>query len=140
MEMNPGTIAAIASLRADGVRIALDDFGTGFSNLARLKTLPIDRIKIDKSLVEDIHLDCDARTIVQGVVQMVHGIGCEAVGEGVELPAQADLLRIIGCDAVQGFAYCHPLSEPDLFAWLAEREGLSPPLQVETATRRIVSA
>ena len=140
MEMNPGTISAIANLRADGVRIALDDFGTGYSNLARLKTLPIDRIKIDKSLVQDIHLDCDARTIVQGVVQIVHGIGCEAVGEGVEIAAQADVLRVIGCDALQGFAYCHPLGEADLFAWLAAREGLSPPLQVERATRRIVSA
>ena len=145
MEMNPGTIAAIASLRADGARIALDDFGTGFSNLARLKTLPIDRIKIDKSLVEDIHLDCDARTIVHGVVQMVHGIGCEAVGEGVELEAQADLLRVIGCDALQGFAFASPLSEDDLFGWLAAREGLGPPVQAKgiagrAANLRIASA
>ena len=82
--------------------------------------------------------------IVQGVVQIVHGIGCEAVGEGVEHDAQAELLRIIGCDALQGFAVCHPLSEQDLFGWLAERERLSPPVQAAGAAAspslRIVSA
>lgn len=112
----------IAALRADGVLIALDDFGTGYSNLARLKEMPLDRIKIDRSLIWQMDTDDRARTIVQGVVQIVHGIGCLAVAEGVENDAQAEMLRLIGCDTLQGYAFAEPMAGEDLLRWMADRQ------------------
>ncbi len=112
----------VAALRADGVLIALDDFGTGYSNLARLKEMPLDRIKIDRSLIWDIDTNESARTIVQGVVQIVHGIGCMAVAEGVENETQAELLRLIGCDTLQGYAFAEPMAGDHLLRWMAGRD------------------
>ncbi len=123
----------IAALRTDGVLIALDDFGTGYSNLARLKEMPLDRIKIDRSLICDIDKSEFARTIVQGVVQIVHGIGCLAVAEGVENGAQAEMLRLIGCDTLQGYAFAEPMVGEDLLNWMADREDDQPSMRQITA-------
>ena len=89
MHCSAEVIEAIALLRADGATIAIDDFGTGYSNLARLRALPIDRVKLDRSPIEHIADDIDARTIAHAVIGLIHGLGCEAVGEGIESPAQA---------------------------------------------------
>ncbi len=105
------------TLRADGVRLAIDDFGTGYSNLPRLRALPIDRVKLDRSLVEHIAEDIDARTIAHAVIGLIHGLGCEAVGEGVETNAQAEILRVIGCDVIQGYAIAAPMDEAAFVAW-----------------------
>lgn len=121
MAIDDTVLGEIAGLRADGAHIALDDFGTGYSNLARLKTLPLDRIKIDRSLVRDIATCARSRVIVQAVVQLVHGIGCVAVAEGVESEAQAEVLRLIGCDTFQGFAFARPMPEPALIEWMEAR-------------------
>ncbi len=117
MHCSDDVIEAIALLRADGATIAIDDFGTGYSNLARLRALPIDRVKLDRSLVEHVADDPDARTIAQAVVGLIHGLGCEAVGEGVESNAQAEILRIIGCDVIQGYAVAAPMDEDAFVAW-----------------------
>ena len=122
MAFDAAVLAEIAALRADGVLVALDDFGTGLSNLTLLKAMPLDRIKIDRSLICDIDLNEQARVLAQAVVQLVHGIGCTAVAEGVERDAQADLLRLIGCDTVQGFALAEPMPGPALMSWLAARQ------------------
>ncbi|MFX6857574.1 EAL domain-containing protein, partial [Acinetobacter baumannii] len=88
------TIALLEEVRALGCRVAIDDFGTGYSSLPRLRALPLDRIKLDRSLIEHIAADADARIIAQAVIGLIHGLGCQAVGEGVETQAQADILRI----------------------------------------------
>jgi EAL domain-containing protein (putative c-di-GMP-specific phosphodiesterase class I) len=117
MHCSDEVIEAIATLRADGASIAIDDFGTGYSNLARLRDLPVDRVKLDRSLIEHIAVKPEARTIVQAVIGLIHGLGCEAVAEGIENQAQVDVLRIIGCDVIQGYAIAHPMDEKDFIAW-----------------------
>jgi EAL domain-containing protein (putative c-di-GMP-specific phosphodiesterase class I) len=121
MHCSDEVIEAIAALRADGATIAIDDFGTGYSNLARLRDLPIDRIKLDPSLIEHIATRTQARTIVQAVISLVHGLGCEAVAEGIESESQVEVLRIIGCDVIQGYAIAEPMDEAALIAW-SQRE------------------
>jgi len=117
MRCTDEALAALALLRADGVTIAVDNFGTGYSNLARLSELPIDRIKLDRSLTEHIASRAEARIIAHAVISLIHGLGCEAVAEGIENGAQANVLRVIGCDVLQGYAVAPPMDEPTLRLW-----------------------
>ena len=120
MKCGETVIRELAALRAEGVAIAIDDFGSGYSNLARMKDMPLDRVKLDRSLVESVHVSDGARTIVSAVIHLIHGLGCEVVGEGVERPEQLDVLRAIGCDIVQGFAFAEAMSEAEFVAWARE--------------------
>ena len=122
MECSAGVLAEIAALRADGMSIAIDDFGTGYSNIARLRAMPLDRVKLDPSLIAEIHLSEKARTVVQAVIQLIKGVGAEVVAEAVENVAQADILRAMGCDTVQGFVFAHPMFEDDYVAWIRNAE------------------
>jgi EAL domain-containing protein (putative c-di-GMP-specific phosphodiesterase class I) len=117
MKCSREVIDALALLRGDGATIAIDDFGTGYSNLARLRELPIDRIKLDRSVIEHIATRAEARTIAHAVISLVHSLGCEAVAEGIESDAQANVLRVIGCDVLQGYAVAPPMDEPTLLTW-----------------------
>lgn len=117
MECGDVVLREIADLRKKGARISIDDFGAGYSNLARLQQLPIDQIKLDRSLIVDVATKPEARTIAQAVIGLIHGLGCTAVAEGVEDQAQIEVLRVMGCDAVQGFAIATPMAEDELMAW-----------------------
>src|SRR3546814_1466716 len=83
MYCSDDVLAAIGELRADGALVAIDDFGTGYSNLARLKVLPIDRINIDRSIVEHIVEHAEAREVAPAVIGLIHGLGCQAVAQAV---------------------------------------------------------
>jgi diguanylate cyclase (GGDEF)-like protein len=120
MHCSSEVIDAIGALRADGASIAIDDFGTGYSNLARLRDLPVDRVKLDRSLIEHVATKAEARTIAQAVIGLIHGLGCEAVAEGIETQAQIDVLRVIGCDVLQGYVIAEPMVEADFLAWARE--------------------
>ena len=122
MSNDTATIEKIAQLRALGLSIAIDDFGTGYSNLARLKKLPIDRLKIDRSLIQDVAFSADARTIVNAIVSLSHGLGYDCVAEGVETPLQADILSVIGCELLQGYSISQPIDEAAFLGWAAERD------------------
>ena len=122
MECSESVLAEIAALRADGATIAIDDFGTGYSNIARLRAMPLDRVKLDPSLIADIHTSEKARTVVQAVIQLIKGVGAEIVAEAVENIAQADILRAMGCETVQGFIFAHPMFEDDFVAWIRNAE------------------
>ena len=122
MRCSESVIAELAALRADGVSIAIDDFGSGYSNLSRMKDMPLDRVKLDRSLVEDVDRSESARTIVAAVIHLIHGLGLEVVAEGVERKEQLDVLRAVGCDAFQGFAFAEAMEEGDFFAWIADSE------------------
>ena len=123
MEVSEGVLEAIASLREDGARIAIDDFGTGYSNIARLRSMPIDRVKLDPSLIADIESSEKARVVVQAVLQLIKGVDCEIVAEAVETVAQADILRAMGCDIVQGYVFAHPMLEDEFLAWTTNARG-----------------
>jgi diguanylate cyclase (GGDEF)-like protein len=117
MTCSTEVVEAMAALRADGATISIDDFGTGYTNLARLRDLPVDRVKLDRSLIENVAESREARMIAHAVIGLIHGLGCEAVAEGIESNAQADVLRVIGCDVVQGQAIAAPMDEAAFVAW-----------------------
>ena len=108
----------IAALRNSGARITIDDFGTGYSNLARLRAMPLDRVKLDPSLTAEIETNEKARVIVQAVIQLIKGVECEIVAEAVETTDQADMLRAMGCDTVQGYVFAPPMMEQEFLAWI----------------------
>ena len=101
--------AILARLRGAGCRIAIDDFGTGYSSLAYLKALPIDYLKIDRSLTRDIAGSERDRVIVRGVIAIARSLGLETIAEGVETEAERALLAAEGCDLYQGFLCSEPV-------------------------------
>ncbi len=119
MDMDQRILEQLAALRGEGLRVAIDDFGTGYSNLARLKELPVDRVKIDRSLVRDIATSAEARTICSAVVGLIQGLGMEVVIEGIETEAQMEMLRVIGCTLFQGYHLARPMDEQAYLARFA---------------------
>ena len=117
MECSDEVLQEIAALRADGLSIAIDDFGTGYSHISRLRSMPLDRVKLDQSLIADIETSEKARVVVQAVVQLIKGVGAEVVAEAVENVAQADILRAMGCDTVQGYVFAGPMFEDEFTSW-----------------------
>jgi EAL domain-containing protein (putative c-di-GMP-specific phosphodiesterase class I) len=99
----------LAHLREAGLRIAIDDFGTGYSSLAYLKALPLDYLKIDKKLCEDITGSARDSVVVRSVIDMARALGLAVVAEGVESEEQLDLLAREGCNIYQGFLCSKPL-------------------------------
>lgn len=106
----------LASLRRAGLRVAIDDFGTGYSSLAYLKSLPLDYLKIDKKLAQDITGTTRDRVVVRGVIDMARSLGLVVIAEGVETQAQLELLAKEGCQIYQGFLYSEPVSGDALAA------------------------
>lgn len=104
----------LEALREMGIRVALDDFGTGFSALSTLQALPIDTVKIDRAFVSGIERDARQRTLTSAVVRLAHELGMDVVAEGIETPAQARLLRDMGCTYGQGYLFSRPI--PDLMS------------------------
>ncbi len=99
----------LSTLVAMGCSISLDDFGTGYSSLAYLKALPVSKIKIDQSFVQDITDDPDDDIIVQTIIGMAHNLGLEVIAEGVETEAQRERLALYGCTTCQGYLFHRPL-------------------------------
>ena len=98
----------IVSLKNQGVRISLDDFGTGYSSLAQLRSLPFDRLKIDRSFVTNLGESKDSATIVQAITALAEGLGLPITAEGIETPEVLDALRAYGKFKGQGFLYGRP--------------------------------
>ena len=111
---------ALDSLRERGVRVAIDDFGTGYSALGRLRSYPVDRIKIDKSFVQEIGDGTERAPLVAAMIVMAHSLGLEVVAEGVETPNQLALLARHGCDTVQGYLTCRPLPPEQITVMLRD--------------------
>jgi EAL domain-containing protein (putative c-di-GMP-specific phosphodiesterase class I) len=101
--------AALRELEAQGVSVALDDFGTGFSNFRALKALPLNALKLDRSLVVDIEKDPRDRTILAAMVAMARALGLKVIAEGVETEAQRVFLESHGCGLFQGYLFSKPV-------------------------------
>lgn len=108
-ESQETTIKNIQTLREMGVHVALDDFGTGYTSIAQLMKLPINLLKIDKSLIDDIESNDTIRDLVDSVIYMGHVMNCEVISEGVENEQQIGVLKEHKCDFVQGFVWGKPL-------------------------------
>ena len=102
-----------------GLSLSLDDFGTGQTSLGQLRQLPLDEMKVDRSLVIG-----DER-LLSSVVEIAHKFGLRAVGEGVETPQIADTLVAAGCDEAQGFLFARPMWADLIPGWVAERRSAS---------------
>ncbi len=96
-------------LKEAGAMIAIDDFGTGYSSLSRLQHLPVDTLKIDRSFVLGLPAGTDSRALATAIIAMGHGLGLRVIAEGVETPAQLQLLASLGCDEVQGYVVSAPV-------------------------------
>ncbi|MET0370164.1 MAG: bifunctional diguanylate cyclase/phosphodiesterase [Sphingobium sp.] len=114
MEDAEAAAQLLGALRAAGLRVAIDDFGTGYSSLAYLKNLPLDYLKIDSGLAQDIAGSTRDRIIVRGVIHMAKSLGLSVIAEGVETEHQLDLLTREGCDYYQGFLRSAGVSSDDL--------------------------
>jgi EAL domain-containing protein (putative c-di-GMP-specific phosphodiesterase class I) len=115
-------VRAVTELKQLGVFIAIDDFGTGYSSLSQLRLLPFDLLKIDRSFIARLgHAPADEH-VVASIIQLAHSLGVRTVAEGVETPAQADILAALGCDVVQGYLYARPGGPGDVLA-LVGRDG-----------------
>lgn len=109
----------LSVLRGAGCRVAIDDFGTGYSSLAYLKALPLDYLKIDKTLAQDIAGSPRDRIVVRGVIDMARSLGLTVIAEGVETEAQLEALAKDGCQIYQGFLCSEPVSVAALIALVA---------------------
>jgi EAL domain-containing protein (putative c-di-GMP-specific phosphodiesterase class I) len=113
------TVQRLESLRAEGVQVAIDDFGTGFSNLSHLSQLPLDVLKIDRSLIEGIGVNAKSEAIVRAILGMARALGHRVVAEGIETWPQLRFLQQLGCDALQGYLLGRPMPAAQLGIWCA---------------------
>ena len=111
----------LEQLRVLGVSVAVDDFGTGYSSLAYLKRLPIQKLKIDKTFIDNLVDDPGDMAIAEAVINMGHSLGLDVIAEGVELEKQADALLEKGCDKLQGYLFSRPLPPDEFSRWLSAR-------------------
>jgi EAL domain-containing protein (putative c-di-GMP-specific phosphodiesterase class I) len=109
MEDVKHNIATLQAIRGTGVTVAIDDFGTGFSSLNYLAKLPVDSLKIDRSFVLDMTSSPEGLALVSTIINLAHSLQLRVVAEGVETEEQARLLRLLGCEEMQGFLFSLPL-------------------------------
>jgi diguanylate cyclase (GGDEF)-like protein/PAS domain S-box-containing protein len=103
------SIASLRAIRSMGVSVAIDDFGTGFSSLSYLSKLPADTLKIDRSFVNDMTAGTAGRALVSTIIGLAHALELKVVAEGVETEEQANMLRLLNCDEMQGYLCSKPL-------------------------------
>lgn len=136
-------IDVLHRLRALGISVAIDDFGTGYSSLSRLKSLPIDVLKIDRSFINGVPHDANSVAITSAVISMGRALGLRVIAEGVETQEQLQFLRDQSCDTAQGFLICEPVDAETFAGWLRrDRQHLttSPPVLVERALPTSIAA
>ena len=108
-------------LKLRGFGISLDDFGTGYSNISYLRRMPLDVIKLDRSLISEISSDTASRVIARSIIAMLKDLDYMVLAEGVENAETVTALTEFGCDQAQGFFYSRPLPEAALDEWLGWR-------------------
>jgi diguanylate cyclase (GGDEF)-like protein/PAS domain S-box-containing protein len=116
------TIATLKAVRALGIDIAIDDFGTGYSSLAYLTKLPVQALKIDRSFVINMDKDPNAMTLVSTIISLAHSLRLKVIAEGVESESQANTLRLLRCDAMQGYLISKPVPAASIESMLAPRK------------------
>jgi EAL domain-containing protein (putative c-di-GMP-specific phosphodiesterase class I) len=139
-------IRRLWAVRELGVGLALDDFGTGYSSLDRLRDMPVQKLKIDKSFIDEVDSRPGGTALLAAIIAMAHSLGLSAVAEGVEHEAQLANLGRLGCDEVQGFLLSRPVRGAEIEQLLLRPESLWPrhlepstPESIEAELMRIVA-
>jgi EAL domain-containing protein (putative c-di-GMP-specific phosphodiesterase class I) len=118
----------LSELHAWGLPLSIDDFGTGYSSLARLKHMPVDVLKIDRSFVRDVDRDRDLAGMVRAMIQLAQSLGMVPLAEGIETPGEYVFLRSNGCRLAQGFLFSRPVPPREIPALMRRQGGLAPHL------------
>ena len=124
LEGGETTLRLLHALRGLGVRVALDDFGTGYSSLSYLQSFPFDKLKIDRSFIQNLLTRDGAIAIVHAITELANALGIETTAEGVEETAQLMELRAHGCSSVQGFLFAEPMTVTDVERLFREDGGV----------------
>jgi EAL domain-containing protein (putative c-di-GMP-specific phosphodiesterase class I) len=119
LQNNEATLATLHRLRELGVRVAMDDFGTGYSSLSYLRSFPFDKIKIDRSFINDIADKDESGAIVQAVTSLASRLNMATTAEGVETEAQLQIIERLGCTEMQGYLYSRPVPAGQLVGLLS---------------------
>lgn len=112
------TLDVLTRLRMKRIQLSIDDFGTGYAMMRQLQNVPATELKIDKSLIENLHANDSDRVMVEKIIEMGHELHLEVMAEGVKTRDQLILLREMGCDGAQGYFFSPPLSADELVDWL----------------------
>lgn len=122
-------IRTVQQLSKAGFVVELDDFGTGHASIANLRHFKVDRIKIDRSFIKDIHLHPDLSKITSAIIGLAHSLRIDALAEGVETPEERLILNALGVDHIQGFGVARPMPQSQVAAWIkhTQRRPALPP-------------
>ena len=123
-------------LADQGFRIAIDDFGTGYSSLELLRSLPVHKLKIDRTFIESLTTSAEDQTIVQATLTLARGLGMDCIAEGVETQAQQRLLEELGCELYQGYLYGRPMELQAFEQWLRDQADAAQPVPSRVQTDR----
>jgi EAL domain-containing protein (putative c-di-GMP-specific phosphodiesterase class I) len=100
-----------------GIELAIDDFGAGYTSLAHLRTLPVQELKIDQSLVRQMSISAADTVIIRAIIDLAHNLGLRTVAEGVEDADDAQPAQLLGCDIAQGFHLARPMPAAEFSLW-----------------------
>ena len=109
----------LTRLRMKGFQLSIDDFGAGYAMMRQVQNVPATELKIDRSIIEKMHVNLSDRVMVEKIVEMGHELGMSVIAEGVATRQQFDLLKHAGCDLVQGFLFSRPLPAAELASWVS---------------------
>jgi EAL domain-containing protein (putative c-di-GMP-specific phosphodiesterase class I) len=121
------TLDVLTRLRMKHIQLSIDDFGTGYAMMQQLRLVPATELKIDRSFVQNVHVNHSDRVMVQKTIEIGHALSMKVVAEGVETLEQLDFLRAHGCDTAQGYFFSHPLPVEQLVVWLKQHSTREPP-------------
>ena len=124
VEDSAGVNNAVSVLKEQGISISIDDFGTGYSSLHQLRSIPFDKIKIDQSFIKDLATNQESQAIVKSVIALGESLGLAVIAEGIEVGANHDVLKQMGCKQGQGYLFAKPMSGVDVNRLFEEEHGL----------------
>ena len=119
----------MGQLKAQGIGISLDDFGTGYSSLSYLRRFPFDKLKIDRSFIEQLATEQSAQAIMSAILLLGRSLDLEVIAEGIETPQQLAMVHMLGCSEVQGFLVGRPMPADEIAAFLQQRNAPSPTMR-----------
>lgn len=120
VDRGEATLALLSQLKSRQILLSIDDFGIGYSSLSTLHRLPVNTLKIDRSFINQIHLDIESFEIVRTIITLAHSLGMDVIAEGVETERQIETLKTLGCEFAQGYFFSKPLNSQQVEAAIAQ--------------------